>query len=409
MRLKNVFSPYARLSRPIWILFAVQVINRMGDFVQPFLTLFLTRRLGFSGAATGFWVTATIVSGTLGVLAAGRLSDSRGRKPILFAGMGLSAVLIAASGFLLESERIVWMLVAMSFFQGMVRPGISALIADLTAPEERKDAYALSYLGINIGVGAGPMIAGFLFERHLEWLFWGDAISSALALALIGMFIPNVRHEDLPQHPDAVGEEAWNGNAFVAFLKRPILVAFCFLILLVNVMYTQTHFALPMYTSLLFDEQGALAYGRVMSFNAIVVVLFTPFISHFNRAQEPLASMAIGSVLYAAGFSMMVVALPLPALYLSTLVWTLGEIMFSINSGVFMAANTPKNLRGQFQAYREFIASSGRIFSPLLAGLVIGSLSLFATWGFVAALGVIAAAGFAWLRVISVRLAKRGA
>lgn len=407
MHIKTVFSPYARLSRPIWVLFAVQVINRMGDFVQPFLTLFLTRRLGFSGAATGFWVTSTIVAGTLGVLSAGRLSDSRGRKLVLFGGMGVSAVIIAVSGFMLSSPRIVWMLVGMSFFQGMVRPGISALIADLTAPDERKDAYALSYLGINIGVGVGPMIAGLLFERHAQWLFWGDAISSAIALVLIGLLIPNVRHDELPLHPNAAGEEAWNGNALVAFVRRPILVAFCFLILLVNVMYTQTHFALPMYTSLLFNEQGALAYGRVMSFNAVVVVLFTPFISHFNRRQEPLESMAVGSLLYAAGFSMMVVALPLPALYLSTLIWTLGEIMFSINSGVFMAANTPKNLRGQFQSYREFIASSGRIFSPLLAGLVIGSLSLFATWGFVAALGLLAAGGFAWLRIASARRAAR--
>ena len=98
--------------------------------------------------------------------------------------------------FFLSSGLIVYLLVLTSFFQGMVRPAISALIADLTAPDQRKDAYALSYLGINIGVAVGPMIAGFLFERHAEWLFWGDALSSAAALAFVILFIPNLRHQD---------------------------------------------------------------------------------------------------------------------------------------------------------------------------------------------------------------------
>lgn len=394
MRIKNVFSPYRKLSGPIWVLFIVQVINRMGDFVHPFLTLLLTRRFGYSEAATGFWVTVNIVAGTLGVMSAGKVSDRHGRKVILFGGLSLSAALIAVSGFFLSSGLIVYLLVLTSFFQGMVRPAISALIADLTAPDQRKDAYALSYLGINIGVAVGPMIAGFLFERHAEWLFWGDALSSAAALAFVILFIPNLRHQDLAAHPESAGEAECGGSALAAFLKRPVLVGFCLLILVVNMMYTQTQFALPLYTDRLFGERGALMYGRLMSFNAVVVVAFTPFISHLNRTQAPLISMRLGSLLYAAGFAMMAFHLPVPALFVSTLVWTLGEIMFSINSGVFMAANTPKNLRGQFQAYREFIASSGRIFSPLLAGFAIASMSLYAAWVFVGILGLAAAAGF---------------
>lgn len=405
MRIKHIFAPYFGLSGPIWTLFAVQVINRMGDFVHPFLTLFLTKRLGYNEAATGFWVTVNIIAGTLGIMAAGKISDRKGRKIVLFSGMGISALLLAIAGFYLTSPLIVYFLVATSFFQGMVRPAISALIADLTHPDQRKDAYALSYLGINIGVSVGPMIAGFLFEHHMEWLFWGDALSSAAALVFIALFIPNIKHEDLPSHPESAGEAVWNGSALGAFFRRPVLVAFCFLIMVVNVMYTQTHFALPLYAEDLFPGLGALTYGRLMSFNAIVVVAFTPFISHVNRRQAPLVSMQIGTVLYAAGFAMMAFRLPMAALYVSTLVWTLGEIMFSINSGVFMAANTPKNLRGQFQAYREFIASTGRIFSPLLAGLVIGAADLCAAWAAIALLGIAAAAGFGVL----IRYSKKAA
>ena len=189
MSVSALLSPYRRLPRTMWVLFFVQVINRMGDFVAPFLTLLLTRKLGLSDSAAGAWVTVTVVSSLAGIMVSGRMSDHLGRKPVLAAGMALSAALIGIAGFCVADFRVVWILIAMSFFQGMVRPSISALIADLTAPDERKDAYALNYLGINIGVAAGPMIAGW------------PAISCFLPrqhpLALLG------RHPQLPRGPRA--------------------------------------------------------------------------------------------------------------------------------------------------------------------------------------------------------------
>ena len=36
------------------------------------------------------------------------------------------------------------------------------MIIDLTTQENRKTAFSLSYLGINIGVAIGPMVAGIV-------------------------------------------------------------------------------------------------------------------------------------------------------------------------------------------------------------------------------------------------------
>ncbi|HWQ09846.1 MAG TPA: hypothetical protein VN436_12075, partial [Holophaga sp.] len=51
------------LPRAVWGLFFVQVVLRGGDFVFPFLTLLLTRKLGLGGAAAGLWITANVTSG----------------------------------------------------------------------------------------------------------------------------------------------------------------------------------------------------------------------------------------------------------------------------------------------------------------------------------------------------------
>jgi MFS family permease len=399
MRASSLFSPYRKLSRPIWVLFFVQVINRLGDFVAPFMALFLTLKLGLSAADAGFWVTFTIFAGLAGIMVSGKISDCRGRKPVLIASLAFSAATIGVAGFFAGRAWIVWILVIMSFFQGMMRPAIAALIADLTPADQRKDAFALNYLGINIGVAVGPMIAAFLFERSIEWLFWADALSTCAAITLAALFIP---HRD-PREIHAAQaenheEKTEEGSSLAAFLARPLLVCFCLLLLTDNFIYTQTHFALPLSTV-------AKTYGWLMSFNAIVVVSVTPVMNLLTRRQNPITSMILGSLFYAIGFGMLAFPFSTPLLLVSTLVWTLGEILFSINTGVYLAAKTPQNLRGQFQAYREFITSIGRMAGPAVGGLLAANLGIHGLWFIVGIIGLVSAAGFLWLRKAEAKVA----
>src|SRR5512142_337827 len=78
---------YRKLSRPIWVIFCIQVILRGGDFVFPFMTMFLTRKLGLSSAAAGLWIMGNVASGLLGTLIAGKFSDHLGWKRVLATAM----------------------------------------------------------------------------------------------------------------------------------------------------------------------------------------------------------------------------------------------------------------------------------------------------------------------------------
>lgn len=62
---------------------------------------------------------------------------------------------------------------------------MDAMVADILPPEKRQTGYALEYLGINIGVALGPLLAGMLFKRMLPLLFIGDAITSFIAVFLV--------------------------------------------------------------------------------------------------------------------------------------------------------------------------------------------------------------------------------
>jgi MFS family permease len=62
-----------------------------------------------------------------------------------------------------------------------------ALIGRLTGPEQRKMAFALSRLAVNLGMSIGPVMGGFLAMRSFRSLFYVDGTTTILAGVLIAM------------------------------------------------------------------------------------------------------------------------------------------------------------------------------------------------------------------------------
>jgi Lrp/AsnC family transcriptional regulator, leucine-responsive regulatory protein len=73
-----------------------------------------------------------------------------------------------AAGFAPAHAAATIAMVASGFFLGGMRPILSALVADLTETETRRAAFSLSYLGVNIGVALGLLMAGWLFTLSLQ-------------------------------------------------------------------------------------------------------------------------------------------------------------------------------------------------------------------------------------------------
>ncbi|MCA9320454.1 MAG: MFS transporter, partial [Planctomycetes bacterium] len=69
---------YSGLSREIWILAAVMLVNRAGTMVMPLLSLYYTQRLGFSKGDSGTLLLAYGVGAVAGAYFGGQLSDRWG-------------------------------------------------------------------------------------------------------------------------------------------------------------------------------------------------------------------------------------------------------------------------------------------------------------------------------------------
>jgi len=210
----SYFDSYRGLPKSVYIIFFAQIINRFGDFVLPFLSLFLVKKLGLSYQDAGIAVMLTSLSTIPGSFAGGKIADHLGRKKS-YAFFQLSAAVCLFSCAFLENPQIIIVLICMaSFFNGAVRPIISAIITDVLPAEKRKMGFSLSYLGINLGVSLGPLVAGFLFNRYIPLVFIGDAVTSLIAVILV---LTNIK-ETLPDYSDDkclnTEERSEEGNVF---------------------------------------------------------------------------------------------------------------------------------------------------------------------------------------------------
>ena len=375
---------YSGLPRPIYVLFIVRVINAMGNFVYPFLTFFLTERLGFNAETAGEFFLLSAVFQAAGSIAGGKLTDHIGRKKLLIGFLALSALCFFPCTLLGNSILIPVFLILSGMFAGAAQPVSSAMLTDLTDKHNRRQAFSLLYMGTNIGFSIGPMIAGFLYKNHTNWIFYGNAFAILISLFLIMIFIGETmpKKEDMEQD-EVLGDDeaAEKGSVWEALRKRPVLMLFSLGRLVNQLVYSCIGFAIPLQLAKSFgDSMGPRYFGIIMSFTGLVVITFTVPATKLTLRLKPLINMALAGFFYAIGFGMIGFINTLPLFLLSAFIFTVGEVLEATNAGVYIANHSPITHRGRFNALITMIIGTGNAIGPYFFGKFISSYGLFELW-----------------------------
>lgn len=387
MNIKSLFEDYTKLPRSLFILFFAQIVSSMGNFVFPFLAIFLTKTLIYNEQKAGFYVMLATAAKVPGLLLGGKLSDVFGRKKIFIIFSTLSGLFIffcLLVGQIGQNEIIPWLLIISAVFNGANYPAMKAMVADLTNPDNRKAAFSLLYLGTNIGFAIGPLIAGFLYNNYLKLLFVGDAATTIISVLLVYIFIA----ETFPE-PDKMkksklsecnNERAEDGSIYQVLLSRPYLLIFTLIFTLYSFIYVQSEFTLPLQMIKIFGDNGPQYFGTIMTVNGIVVIFLTVIIISITRRIEPILNVSLAGLLYAIGFGIIYFSTTLFLFAFSTILWTLGEIIASTYSDVYIINHTPITHRGRFSAIIHILIGSGFIFGPYLSGLFISHYRMENIW-----------------------------
>jgi DHA1 family bicyclomycin/chloramphenicol resistance-like MFS transporter len=183
----------------------------------------LARDLGVSAATAQLTLAACMVGLAAGQLLAGPLSDARGRRRPLLAGLALYALVSA----LCALAPSIWTLLPLRFLQGAAgAAGIviaRAVVRDLHEGEAAARFYALLTLVNGLAPIVAPIAGGQLLG-HTDWrgIFWVLA-AIGVALLLVGWrFVP----ETLPPGERHTGGLRATTGVFGTLLRDRVFVGY---------------------------------------------------------------------------------------------------------------------------------------------------------------------------------------
>ena len=380
--INTLFSPYKGMPKEIYVIFVARIVNALGCFVMPLLTIILTQNIGLSKQMTGFYISLSGLLYLPAVMLGGKLADTIGRKKVIILFDGLAAGFYLLAGFMEPTIPMIYVLMLASACMVTAKPAHDALIADLTTPETRNGAYALSYMGWNIGFAVGPAVGGMLYKNHLALVFLGDAATALIALILIAFYIPEtiLRTKENITDVSRRLEKHEEGSIFAVLLKRPILIYFGLIMLGYNFAYAQWSFMLPMQTMQNFSVDGAKYFGFIAGFNGLVVMLFTPIVTKMAEGIKSMRRMVYGGLLYALGFGMLGVTHSISFVFVWAFTFTLGEIILAISVMPFIVNQTPVSHRGRMNSVIPMIFSLGETLGPVGMGYALIYISIDTGW-----------------------------
>lgn len=116
---------------PIWLVLVGMLINRLGNFLQIYLVLYLTDK-GFSTSAAAFALGAYGVGSVVGVLAGGSISDRVGYAWTIVGSMALAGLLTLSLVFLDSLPVVITVAAVIGIAAQAYRPASSALLVEAT-------------------------------------------------------------------------------------------------------------------------------------------------------------------------------------------------------------------------------------------------------------------------------------
>ena len=371
----------------------------------------LQKALGTSILQLVWVILAYMISSTVLVLTAGRLSDLFGRKQAYVGGFVVFALASLGAGFAGSGTELILWRIVQGVGGAFLFANSAALVTDAFPKEQLGLAMGTNTMVAAVGLVLGPILGGLLVEASWHWVFWFN-VPFGIAGALWGALIlrelakpDSVRGFDLPGTLAFVvgltglvlgiskgGVSGWNDPIVIGGL-----IAGAVLLPLFVLIEHRGHapmLDLDIFRNRLFAASTGAAFINGLSRFALMFI----FVFYFQGAQgdDPitagikLAPLAIGMLisspiagiyadrhgsraLAAAGMLVTAAGLALmTTLQAGSAYWESGTWMFivGIGSGMFNSPNTaammgtvPPKRRGIAAGARTMLQNTGAVIS----------------------------------------------
>lgn len=373
--LASPLSLLRQLPRPVRILIAGTLVNRIGGFIGPFLAIVLRREFHLSPGRLGLLLTCYGAGSLVSILLGGVVSDRLGRRVALMVSLFGGGVLACAMGLAPSTRAFVPLLLLFGFVSDLYRPASSSVIGDQLPPAQRAVGFAGLRTAVNLGFAVGMAVGGLLADWSWRAMFIADGVTTILFGFIVCFYVPETR----PAHPSAAarpdpGPSPWSDPVCLQLALVSFTFAFAF--------HTNVT-ALPL-TMTLTAGYPSPVYGCLVGLNGLLIVLFEISATQALRRHRRLRVAALGMLLVAAGYGITGFVMHWAWFLLTVVLWTAGEILSAPQQLSFIADWAPASSRGRYLSLIQATWSLAVAVNPILFLPLYARLGEAAFWPLVA-------------------------
>ncbi|MGF1479855.1 MAG: MFS transporter [Cyanophyceae cyanobacterium] len=369
--MKRLQNWLPQLQSQVWLLAAGRLLSQVGTgFIFFYAPIFFVNQVGISATLVGIGIGSASVSGVVGRFLGGAFADSQfwGRRRTLLLSAAVSAIADVVLALTTNFATLVVGNLLMGLGQGLYWPATEAAVADLTTPEDRNEAFAMTRLADSLGLGVGVVLGGALISASGNYrvLFVIDGISFVLFFGLIYRAITETyQSQEHQQRPQQTWLTALQDRRFLLYL-------------VVNILFTtniaQVQSTLPLYLKNHVSEPGfsATAISALftwhIAFAALCQIPVARFLKRFGRPR----ALSLSLLLWSGGFVLIWGA----GVALDPLLWAIAAlgvlaiamVAYTPIASALVVELAPPALRGVYFSLSSQCWAAGFFIGPAIGG-----------------------------------------
>jgi MFS family permease len=357
--------------RPLILATAVQGLATSG--FSAYVTIWAIQRLHAAPGAVGVALFIRAASGIGSGYLGGRLSDRRGRRPVILASWLAQALCIAA--FTFAGDHVLLGLALIVAFGPLGPPGSaasSALIADAVPVGGRKSAFASMRVLRSMSVILGPPGAALLVAVG-GWptMFAGLAAFSLAAVVTARLLIHDPPHRDTAAaDKQAADHTLWRDGTFLLFLSS---------ITLITLTLAATDRFLPV-AAVSSYHLPVSAWGALIAVNPVLIVLFQARATRFGDRLPRQVLVIVAATLTGGPFLLFLLNTSAAMIAAVLVLSTFGEIAWTPTAQALAADLAPAPQRGAYLGAFDGSVSLAYAVGPLAALEIHASANDAVVW-----------------------------
>lgn len=364
--------------------------------VYPFIPLYLSNERGLPYTLVSWIFPLMGFAVILAPVPCGWMTDKLGRSFMMLFGQLGRGIIFFILAFMVFVNAPFWLFVIFLMLNTAVgvafQIGSDAYLADISSEEERPSYYGKIRIGFNLGWAVGPMLGAF-FAKTPFWLFF--FMTGLLCIA--GTVYTKVSCcNDIASPVKKIQKEKSSASILPEILGNRNFLLYMAGTLFLMCLASQLYSTLSIFSTTIAGVSRK-ALGSIYSLNgAMVLLLQLPVVGLLKKWNTPVKlQLVAGTVLYAAGYSLLGFSAGAVAVACAVAIVTLGEIAAQPALYTSIAAETrPDNAGRMFSVY-SLMRGIGYSVGPWFgAQLFDNCKSPLILWGTLAGFAVAAAVVF---------------